>query len=149
MKPSERLRLVEVLMTRRHWVPPVKEFRCSAKTLLPHLLELLDDFLILAEVRLVRSVHTCRTHAHTHTHYEERSSWKDSDCLSCIESSPGLESSVFRFLSFLTFICLVISPEEHTSRHKTSHGEFEQIKCAVVNNLKPFNFRNGFQKLRK
>lgn len=29
---------------------------------------------------------------------------------------PGFESRVFRFLSFLTFICLVISPERNRSR---------------------------------
>lgn len=79
------------------------------------LLELLDDLLVFAQVGLVSGVHPCR-------------GWERRDALAGYaptpppwrrsgeeeQNLPGLESSVFRLFSFLTFICLAISPEEHT-----------------------------------
>lgn len=90
------------------------------------LLELLDDVLVLVQEWLVGRVHAWQQHTEGQT--------LKMCCL--LENTsgggggwgwgwglPGLESSVFRFFSFLTFICLAISPEE---RRETSRLDTER-----------------------
>lgn len=93
------------------------------------LLELLDDLLILVQVWLVGGVHACgATHGGTDAELPLETLLLKMCCL--LENTswggglPGLESSVFRFFSFLTFICLAISPEKHreTSRLDTEEN---------------------------
>lgn len=48
---------------------------------------------------------------------------------------PGFESRVFRFLSFLTFICLVISPERNTSRRHDFMWSCNRLNAEAFRNV--------------
>lgn len=48
---------------------------------------------------------------------------------------PGFESRVFRFLSFLTFICLVISPERNRSRRQDFMRSCNRLNAEAFQNV--------------
>lgn len=85
-----------------------------------HLLKLFDDFFIFIQIWLVGSVNAWAANMRDGAETLPVKVWR----VLREENLPGLESSVFRFFSFLTFICFAISPE----RRGRAEGEKQETQ---------------------